>query len=93
MTLSGEVGFANFPEQGRPAGQGPLDRFVLRGLIFFYCNGGFADAAPKTVHLTLASQDCIAGAGVGCLVLEVREAHFQNQAPHPGPRGIDKGEA
>ena len=30
-----EVGFANFPEQGNPAGQGPLDRFVLRGLIIF----------------------------------------------------------
>ena len=38
------------------------------------------------MHLTLASQDYIAGAGVGYLVLEVREAHFQNQAPHPGPR-------
>ena len=34
-TLSGEVGFANFPGQGHPAGQGPLDRFDMRGLIIF----------------------------------------------------------
>ena len=30
-----EVGFANFPEQGHPAGQGSLDRFDMRGLIIF----------------------------------------------------------
>ena len=61
------MGFANFSEEGHQPGGGPLDRFDMRGLIIFLCNGDTAATSLKTVHLTLVSQDYIAGAGAPAL--------------------------
>uniref|UniRef100_UPI003FF0E302 hypothetical protein n=1 Tax=Collinsella sp. TaxID=1965294 RepID=UPI003FF0E302 len=77
------VGFANFPGQSHPAWQGPLDRFVLRGLIIFDVIRALLLLPWKQDVLLWLARDT--SPGPGCLLCfeKFAEPTSQNKAGTP----------